>query len=132
MVSTHMDDYKATGKHVTLRWLHEILKRHFGEVSLSIDKGSFVHTGIKPQILKDEILLEQYEYASALEPVPAAAMANFKDTDSLDEKLHACFLTLLGAAAWLLQTRLDIMGYVSSLQRMSKKPTIAELNRINR
>ena len=28
MVSTHMDDYKATGKHVTLRWLHEILKRH--------------------------------------------------------------------------------------------------------
>ena len=77
-------------------------------------------------------MLEQYEYASALKPVPAAAMASFKDSDSLNEKLHACFLTLLGAAAWLLQTRLDIMIYVSSLQRMSKKPTIVELKRINR
>ena len=37
MVSTPMDDYKATGKHPQLKWLHEMLTKYFGEVSLAVD-----------------------------------------------------------------------------------------------
>ena len=55
-----------------------------------------------------------------------------KDTEPLDETLRACYLTLLGAAAWMLQTRMDMGVYISALQRVSHKPTAVHLRRLNR
>ena len=54
------------------------------------------------------------------------------DDELLDETLRACYLTLLGAAAWMLLTRMDMGIYISALQRVSHKPAAIHLRRLNR
>ena len=44
---------------------------------------------------------------------------------------HALFSSLLGALAWLNQTRLDSCIFVCALQRIASKPTTAHIVRIN-
>ena len=134
VVSAHMDDFKATGCRDLLNWLHGILKKHFGDdVKMDLAK-EFIHTGIRHRINDtcDLATLDQDEYAAALKPLSTAHTSKHNDTDKLDETLYACFLTLLGAAAWLLQTRMDIAVYVSALQRVSHKAEILHLKRLNR
>ena len=46
--------------------------------------------------------------------------------------LHNCFMTLLGATAWVLQTRMDIAVYVSALQRRMQTARAIDLRRLNR
>ena len=41
-------------------------------------------------------------------------------------------MTLLGATAWLLQTRMEIAVYVSALQRHMHEPRAVDLRRLNR
>ena len=77
-------------------------------------------------------VLDQNDYASAIKPVSLPELMKAKDEDSLDGLLMACFLTLLGAVAWLLQTRMEIAVYVSALQRKMQQPRAVELRRLNR
>ena len=55
-----------------------------------------------------------------------------KDNDPLEGLLHNCFMTLLGATAWLLQTRMEIAVYVSALQRQMRSARAIDLRRLNR
>ena len=108
-------------------------------------EDSFIHTGINHQIVRPalsngdgnaskdfKIVLSQTEYAAALRPVEHHSLANMKETDVLEGLLYSCFLTLLGALAWLLQTRLDVAVYVAYLQRYCKAPTAKHLRQMNR
>ena len=134
LVSAHMDDFKATGQMETLKWLHSILCKHFGQdVKMDIAK-EFIHTGIKHTVIDDgnTITLDQIDYAASIKPINTAQLQKLKDDLALDETYQACYLTLLGAVAWLLQTRLDIVVYVSALQRHSHHTTSLHLKRLNR
>eukprot|EP00959_Pyramimonas_sp_CCMP1952_P375852 7872279-Pyramimonas_sp.AAC.1 len=47
MVSTHIDDYKATGERPTLIQFHKMLQKHFGNDAKLNMEESFIHTGIR-------------------------------------------------------------------------------------
>eukprot|EP00959_Pyramimonas_sp_CCMP1952_P186827 3906785-Pyramimonas_sp.AAC.1 len=52
-VSTHMDDYKATGEKMTLLKFLKILQKYFGmDVKINIEQ-SFIHTGIRHRVVDD-------------------------------------------------------------------------------
>ena len=58
-------------------------------------------------------------------------MSKHTNDDRLNETLNACFLTLLGAAAWQLQTGMDIAVYVPALQCVCHIAKIIRLKRLN-
>ena len=62
----------------------------------------------------------------------SADLVALKDDEYLAVLLMGVFLTLFGAVAWLLLTRMDIAVYVSSLQRIAKKPKALHMRRLNR
>ena len=134
MTSAHMDDFEATAPGDRLKWLLALLQKHFGDdVKMKLE-ASFVHTGIRHLMSKDNrrCELDQHEYASALRPVPESSFRNIRDDEDLPPLLVAAYLCLLGGAAWILLTRLDIAVYVSALQRASKNPRGIHLRRLNR
>ena len=94
----------------------------------------FIHTGIRHTISeqRDHVTLDQEEYAQSIKPLVSATLATMKDEDMLDDTMRACYLTLLGAAAWMLQTRMDMGVYISALQRVSHKPAAIHLKRLSR
>ena len=49
-------------------------------------------------------------------------LSGFPDSPA-DDGLTAQFISLLGAVAYLLLTRVDIAVYVAALQRVSKQPS---------
>ena len=59
-------------------------------------------------------------------------LMKLKDTEELQGLLQNCFMTLLGATAWLLQTRMEVAVYVSALQRHMHAPRAIDLRRLNR
>ena len=116
VVSAHMDDFKATGQKTTLEWLHSIICKHFGnDVKFEL-KLEFIHTGIKHISTSDYslITLDQIDYAAAIKPINTADLKKLGDSGSLTETFTACYLTLLGAVAWMVQTRLDLVVYVAA------------------
>ena len=138
MVSAHMDDFKATGPQAYLNWLRGVLSKAFGGDVKMEQESSFSHTGIKHTRVQDKesgkfhYILDQIEYASAIKPVTLPELIRLKDEDPLQGFLQNCFMTLLGATAWVLQTRMDIAVYVSALQRHMHAPRAIDLRRLNR
>ena len=138
MVSAHMDDFKGTGPQSSLNWLREVLSKAFGGDVKMEQESSYIHTGIKHTRVEDKgarnfhYILDQNEYASAIHPVTLPELMKLKDTDPLQGLLQNCFMTLLGATAWLLQARMEIAAYVSALQRHMHEPRAVDLRRLNR
>ena len=138
MVSAHMDDFKATGPQAFLNWLRDVLSKAFGGDVKMEQESSFIHTGIKHTRIDDKksgkfhYVLDQIEYASAIKPVDLPELIRMKDEEPLQGFLHNCFMTLLGATAWVLQTRMDIAVYVSALQRRMQTARAIDLRRLNR
>ena len=55
-----------------------------------------------------------------------------KPEEECSESLKALFCSLVGALAWLTQTRIEIAVYVTALQRWNKNPRIEHAKRANR
>ena len=138
MVSAHMDDFKATGSQEYLNWIRDVLSKAFGGDVKMEQHDAFIHTGIKHSRVqpknstKFHCILDQIEYAEAIKPVTLPELIKMKDDELLQGFLFNCFMTLLGATAWILQTRMDIAVYVSALQRHMHAPRAADLRRPNR
>ena len=77
-------------------------------------------------------ILDQNEYAHAIKPVALTELMKLQDDEPLSGLLQTCFMTLLGATAWLLQARMEIAVYVSALQRQTHAPRALDLRRLNR
>ena len=100
-----------------------MLGRNFGgDVKLELEK-QFIHTGIRHTISSDVVTLDQEDYANSIKPMVSAQLAAMKEEEPLNETMRACYLTLLGAAAWMQQTRMYMGVYISALQRVSHKAT---------
>ena len=93
----------------------------------------FIHAGVRHKINDTNHLtaLDQGDYAAARKSRITTHMSKHTDDDRLNETLNACFLTLLGAAAWLLQTRMGIAIYVSALPCVSHIANITHLKLLN-
>ena len=101
-------------------------------------ESSFSYTGINHTRIQDKdghefhYVLDHTEHASAIHPVTLPELMKMKDNDPLEGLLHNCFMTLLGATAWLLQTRMEVAVYVSALQRQMRSARAIDLRRLNR
>ena len=92
----------------------------------------FTHTGIRHTTSSDMVTLDQEDYTKSIKPMVSAQLAAMKEDEQLNETMRACYLTLLGAAAWMQQTRMDMGVYISALQRVSHKPLAVHLRHFNR
>ena len=80
-------------------------------------------------VVGDCVTMDQFHYANSLRPVIAVEAQGGADDDRLSTELAAVFLTIVGALAWLLQTRMDIAVYVCSLQRVEHAPLRIHMKR---
>ena len=107
---------------------------HIGIKHTRVDESGGVGSSSAAASSRGEFhyVLDQNDYASAIKPVSVPELMKAKDEDMLVGLLLSCFLTLLGAVAWLLQTRMEIAVYVSALQRKMHAPRAIDLRRLNR
>ena len=77
-------------------------------------------------------VLGQIEYVGAIKPATLPELIKMNDVGPLVGFLQTRFQTLLGATACVLQTRMDIVVYVSALQRHMHAPRAIDLRRLNR
>ena len=99
-----------------------------------IELGNFEHTGIlhEQDSTTFEIFTHQSHYVKELHAIDTALINMDDDDTPLSEAVRQVFWSLLGALAWLLQTRADIAPFVGFLQRNTHDPRIRHLRQINR
>lgn len=133
LCTAHIDDIKGTGEQPLIDSLIACLKRYFGD-DLKSTYYSFEHTGVMhEQDEKDfSVYTHQNHYVSQLKPIEPQLYSLKSDTDVCESVLLTLYQSLLGALAWLLQTRADICTYVGYLQRNAHAPTIYHVKKANR
>jgi len=122
---------KGAGNKAVIQEIVSTLERHFGSIKLK--EKEFEHCGVWH--LQDDdftVRTHQHHYAAQLKPVDCSYFKSDTLQQELNDKEHATFLTLLGALAWLVQTRMDIAVYVTALQRQCKTPRREHLQKANR
>ena len=88
-------------------------------------------------MLNHQITLDQEAYIEALKPIIHEDLKLFKPTAEEPEgpevsfHLQQLYMSLLGAVAWVLQTRVDLAVYVSALQRHSGKAQAIHVKRLS-
>lgn len=130
-LSTHVDDLKGGGQRKQLEAIIKGLEQQFGQMKLKV--RVFEHCGILHE--QDEtmaIKLHQSHYVKQLHPMDTSTMDQTNLQQPLTSKQLSEFLSLLGALAWLVQTRLDIAIYICALQRRAKSPCVEHALRLNR
>ena len=79
-----------------------------------------------------EITLDQVTFAAALKPIVHRQLSTARPEDFAEPELHQLFQSLLGAVAYLVHTRVDVVVFICALQRVASKPQIQHVNRLNR
>ena len=117
LMTKHVDDLKIAGEPAVVQEVLLKLQETFGE--LKISKHSFLHCGVQhtqcPRT--KEITLDQVAYATNLRGIAHSQLSSGKPEDKAVPELHQLFMSLLGAVAYLAHTRVDILVFVSALQR---------------
>ena len=78
-----------------------------------------------------DIEWDQDEYLDALIPIKHPRLTGAKAEDDPDEELIGLFWSLLVALAYALTTQHWLAGYIVALQRMTRKPKIIHIRRLN-
>ncbi len=102
-------------------FLLKALRQDYGD-DTKIELSSFEHTGIlheqDPKTM--EVFTHQAHYVNELHAIDTG-LINMTDKEApLSEMVRQVFWSLLGALAWLLQTRADIAPFVGFLQRHTR------------
>ena len=133
VMSTHVDDLKVTGTYVQWNLILPQLEKHFGE--LVTLENSFEHCGIIHSREDDgTIVMNQTHYAATLKVVEMDSPERAKNASTkvtCSDKEYEQFRSVLGALAWLTQTRPDISIYVAELQRVATRPTTQDCKDLN-
>ena len=107
------------------------LESHFDSVKL--EKDNFVHLGLQHSLQEDgSITVSQSRYIAELREIPEGGLRSLGKEDLVDEQQQHLYRSLLGGGAWVTQTRLDVAVYVGYLQRKLQKPTVLDVQHLNR
>ena len=77
------------------------------------------------------ITLDQEEYIKNMKPIIHGDLKGKNSDQECSVELIQLFMSLLGAVAYALMTRIDIAVFVCALQRVTHKPKIIHLKRLN-
>ncbi len=133
IISTHIDDIKGAATDADREMLLKALRTDYGQ-DTKIELSSFEHTGIlhEQDATTFEIYTHQSHYVKELHAIDTS-LINMDDKDAeLSDVVKQVYWSLLGALAWLLQTRADIALFVGFLQRNTHDPRIRHIININR
>ena len=134
VLSCHVDDLKIAAEASAYSALKVALETSFGKLTEKCAyKSALEHCGIIHRQLEDfTISLDQKHYAEQLNPaqIPAALVST--PEARLDPGLLGTYMSLLGGAAWMVQTRPDVCVYIQALQRATHVATVGHLQRLNK
>jgi hypothetical protein len=130
-ITCHVDDLKVTGNVKARAALLAGLISQFGKI---VEKAeTFEHCGLLHSRGPDNcIKMSQEHYVKQLKLQDVSAMAVDKTETPLTTTQLACFQSLLGAVAWLCQTRPDIPIYTQALQRAVHHATVGHALKLNK
>ena len=77
------------------------------------------------------ITLDPNEYAASLRTIAHADLSGKKADEVVSPELHSLYRSLLGAVAFLLLTRIDVVVFASAFQRWGHAPKIVRVKRLN-
>ena len=131
MVTKHVDDLKIAAERKVAEWLIGKLQETFGE--LKISWHDFLNCGVQHTQTPTtfEVELHQIAYLANLKVIAHSDLCSTPNDDLATPELVELFISLVGALAYTLLTRVDISVFVACLQRMSHKLRIIHVKRLN-
>ncbi|CAE8594372.1 unnamed protein product [Polarella glacialis] len=126
----HVDDVKMGGETAIVHDIIAKLEVVFGK--LAYHKQEFTNCGVHHvQHADGSVEMDQDEYVKALIPIQHESLIGASPEAELGPELTAKFWSLLGALAYALMTQHWLAVYVISLQRVTHKPLIIHVRRLN-
>ena len=121
-----------TGTAEKMQFILQELQKVFGE--LKVEWHVFTNCGVRhaQDIKTKEIVLDQIQFASQLHPIAHPQLTGGRAEDESSPELHQLFMSLLGAVAYLSLTRMDILVFISALQRHMAKSTFDHVRKLNK
>ena len=134
ILSCHVDDLKIAATLKAYQRLKQKLEESFGKLTeQKAYMSELEHCGLMHQQLADySIRVHQNHYSKQLRNIAIPADLKDKLAVLISGLLLQQYMSLLGAAAWLTQTRADVAIYITALQRATVKATIGHVMRLNK
>ena len=131
IMTKHVDDLKIAAQRELSEWLIGELQKTFGE--LKISWNTFLNCGVQhtQDPITFEVELHQNVYISALKVISHTDLRSIANDDMATPELIELFVSLVGALAYALLTRIDVAVFIACLQRMSHKLRIIHAKRLN-
>jgi hypothetical protein len=132
IMTKHVDDLKIAGEPAVVMNVLKELEKVFGE--LKVTWNDFTNCGVHHQQDKitKEITLDQIHYVQNLRVIVHPQLSTGQPEDFAELSLQDLYMSLIGAVAYLAHTRIDILVFVSALQRHTSKPQLMHLKRLNK
>ena len=131
LMAKHVDDLKITGERETILKVLKFIQDVFGE--LKIEWFTFTNCGLRH--IQDPktfgITLDQEEYIKNIKPIIHEDLKGRSSDSECSQELIQLFMSLLGAVAYALMTRIDVAVFICALQRVTHKPKVIHLKRLN-
>merc|ERR1712051_304790 len=132
VLTKHVDDLKMTGTATKMQHVLQELQKVFGE--LKVEWHVFTNCGVRHvhDVRTKEVTLDQIQFASSLHAIAHPQLTGGKAEDESGPELHQLFMSLLGAVAYLSLTRVDILVFISALQRHMAKSKLEHVWKLNK
>ena len=131
LMAKHVDDLKLAGEREVILKILKSIQDVFGE--LKIEWHTFTNCGLRH--IQDPktfcITLDQEVYVQNIKPIVHEDLRGKASDKDCSPELTQLFMSLLGAVAYALMTRIDVAVFVCALQRMTHKPKIIHIKRLN-
>ena len=131
IIAIHVDDLKIAGEPNHVKKLIEHIELEFGACDKT--EGNFTNCGVRhrqdPNTLT--ITTDQIEYIKAIKRIQHPEMKGVSSDTLCSPILHQLYMSLIGAVAFTLITRLDVAVFMVHLQRVLQKPQIIHIKRLN-
>ena len=128
IASTHVDDLKIAGGDAIVARILTAMEKEVGVLKKAV--GDFEHCGIMHrQLPNGDVTIHQNHYTPQLNALSIPGDTNLEALCCPTD--HAAYMSLLGAVAWMVNTRADVAIFVGALQRVAKNPRIIDMKRLN-
>ena len=131
-LSTHVDDLKGGCTSSVFCGLRAKLEQKYGDLTLSRPPFECIGVIHQQDGVTKAITCSQDHYVKQLRPIDVATIRDLPPSAPVSAALHGLFTSLLGAIAWLVLTRPDVIVYVGKLQRAAKAPTVCDVIDLNK